>query len=145
MYTQSFNVPDAAGQPQVKPVGSTEPPELMAKFDARIDADGRIEPQDWMPEAYRKTLVRQISQHAHSEIVGMLPEGNWISRAPSLKRKAILIAKVQDEGGHGLYLYSAAETLGVAAVTICWMRCTAARPSTAASSTTPRSTGPTSA
>ena len=114
MYTQSFNVPDAAGQPQVKPVGSTEPPELMAKFDARIDADGRIEPQDWMPEAYRKTLVRQISQHAHSEIVGMLPEGNWISRAPSLKRKAILIAKVQDEGGHGLYLYSAAETLGVA-------------------------------
>lgn len=114
MYTQSFNVPDAAGQPQVKPVGSTEPPELMAKFDARIDADGRIEPQDWMPAAYRKTLVRQISQHAHSEIVGMLPEGNWISRAPSLKRKAILIAKVQDEGGHGLYLYSAAETLGVA-------------------------------
>ena len=114
MYTQSFNVPDDAGLKQVKPVASTEPPELMARFDARIDADGRIEPQDWMPEAYRKTLVRQISQHAHSEIVGMLPEGNWISRAPSLKRKAILIAKVQDEGGHGLYLYSAAETLGVA-------------------------------
>ena len=77
-----------------------------------MDADGKIEPQDWMPEAYRKTLVRQISQHAHSEIIGMQPEGHWISRAPSLKRKAILIAKVQDEGGHGLYLYSAAETLG---------------------------------
>jgi ring-1,2-phenylacetyl-CoA epoxidase subunit PaaA len=74
----------------------------MAAFEAKIDADGRIEPQDFMPEAYRKTLVRQISQHAHSEIVGMLPEGNWILRAPSLKRKAILIAKVQDEGGHGL-------------------------------------------
>jgi hypothetical protein len=85
---------------------------LQQRFDNRIDADGRIEPQDWMPEAYRKTLVRQISQHAHSEIVGMLPEGNWITRAPTLKRKAILLAKVQDEGGHGLYLYSAAETLG---------------------------------
>ena len=83
------------------------------QFQARIDADGRIEPKDWMPEAYRKTLIRQISQHAHSEIVGMLPEGNWITRAPSLKRKAILLAKVQDEAGHGLYLYSAAETLGV--------------------------------
>jgi len=81
-------------------------------FQARIDADVRIEPKDWMPDAYRKTLVRQISQHAHSEIVGMLPEGNWITRAPSLKRKAILLAKVQDEAGHGLYLYSAAETLG---------------------------------
>ncbi|MBT9498195.1 MAG: 1,2-phenylacetyl-CoA epoxidase subunit A, partial [Zoogloea sp.] len=112
MYTQSFNVPDQAGQKTVAVTPSTENPELMARFDARIDADGRIEPQDWMPEAYRRTLVRQISQHAHSEIVGMLPEGNWISRAPSLKRKAILIAKVQDEGGHGLYLYSAAETLG---------------------------------
>src|SRR3989442_1599834 len=87
-------------------------PEEQA-FQARIDADVKIEPKDWMPEAYRKTLVRQISQHAHSEIVGMLPEGNWITRAPSLKRKAILMAKVQDEGGHGLYLYSAAETLGV--------------------------------
>ncbi|RZK34536.1 MAG: 1,2-phenylacetyl-CoA epoxidase subunit A [Hymenobacter sp.] len=83
------------------------------QFQARIDADGRIEPKDWMPDAYRKTLIRQISQHAHSEIVGMLPEGNWITRAPSLKRKAILLAKVQDEAGHGLYLYSAAETLGV--------------------------------
>jgi ring-1,2-phenylacetyl-CoA epoxidase subunit PaaA len=95
------------------PISST-PQEvaLQAAFDAKLDADHKIEPRDWMPSAYRKTLVRQISQHAHSEIVGMLPEGNWISRAPSLKRKAILLAKVQDEGGHGLYLYSAAETLG---------------------------------
>lgn len=85
---------------------------LEAHFQAKIDADIRIEPKDWMPEPYRKTLVRQISQHAHSEIVGMLPEGNWITRAPSLKRKAILLAKVQDEAGHGLYLYAAAETLG---------------------------------
>jgi ring-1,2-phenylacetyl-CoA epoxidase subunit PaaA len=82
-------------------------------FQQKIDAEIKIEPKDWMPEAYRKTLIRQISQHAHSEIVGMLPEGNWISRAPSLKRKAILIAKVQDEAGHGLYLYSACETLGI--------------------------------
>ncbi|SNS01539.1 1,2-phenylacetyl-CoA epoxidase subunit PaaA [Hymenobacter mucosus] len=82
------------------------------QFQARIDADMRIEPKDWMPDAYRKTLIRQISQHAHSELVGMLPEGNWITRAPSLKRKSILLAKVQDEAGHGLYLYSAAETLG---------------------------------
>jgi len=82
-------------------------------FQERIDRDVKIEPRDWMPEGYRKTLVRQISQHAHSEIVGQLPEGNWITRAPSLKRKAILLAKVQDEAGHGLYLYSAAETLGV--------------------------------
>jgi ring-1,2-phenylacetyl-CoA epoxidase subunit PaaA len=84
-----------------------------ARFQARLDADQRIEPGDWMPAPYRKTLVRQISQHAHSEIIGMQPEGNWITRAPSLRRKAILIAKVQDEAGHGLYLYSAAETLGV--------------------------------
>ena len=89
-----------------------EPVELLAAFEARVAADEFIEPKDWMPEAYRRTLIRQISQHAHSEVVGMLPEGNWISRAPSLRRKAILIAKVQDEGGHGLYLYSAAETLG---------------------------------
>ena len=82
-------------------------------FQSKIDKEIKIEPKDWMPEAYRKTNIRQISQHAHSEIVGMLPEGNWISRAPSLKRKAILIAKVQDEAGHGLYLYSAAETLGI--------------------------------
>lgn len=82
-------------------------------FQGKIDTEIKIEPKDWMPDAYRKTNVRQISQHAHSEVVGMLPEGNWISRAPSLKRKAILLAKVQDEAGHGLYLYSAAETLGV--------------------------------
>ena len=86
---------------------------LQIRFDAKLDAQLKIEPQDWMPNAYRKTLIRQISQHAHSEIIGMQPEGNWISRAPSLKRKAILLAKVQDEAGHGLYLYSAAETLGV--------------------------------
>jgi ring-1,2-phenylacetyl-CoA epoxidase subunit PaaA len=83
------------------------------QFQARIDQEIRIEPKDWMPEKYRQTLIRQISQHAHSEIVGMLPEGNWITRAPSLRRKATLIAKVQDEAGHGLYLYSAAETLGI--------------------------------
>jgi ring-1,2-phenylacetyl-CoA epoxidase subunit PaaA len=83
------------------------------KFQDKVDQDIRIEPRDWMPEAYRKTLIRQISQHAHSEIVGMLPEANWITRAPTLKRKATLIAKVQDEAGHGLYLYSAAETLGI--------------------------------
>jgi ring-1,2-phenylacetyl-CoA epoxidase subunit PaaA len=91
---------------------STEDPDKLAAFEARVAADEFIEPKDWMPEAYRRTLTRQISQHAHSEIVGMLPEGNWISRAPSLRRKAILLAKVQDEAGHGLYLYSAAETLG---------------------------------
>lgn len=82
------------------------------KFQAKIDNEIKIEPKDWMPDSYRKTLIRQISQHAHSEIVGMLPEGNWISRAPSLRRKVALLAKVQDEAGHGLYLYSAAETLG---------------------------------
>lgn len=87
-------------------------PDFEKKFQEIIDREIKIEPKDWMPEAYRKTNLRQISQHAHSEIVGMLPEGNWISRAPSLKRKAILIAKVQDEAGHGLYLYCAAETLG---------------------------------
>jgi ring-1,2-phenylacetyl-CoA epoxidase subunit PaaA len=86
--------------------------ELNAQFQAKIDNEIRIEPKDWMPEEYRKTLIRQISQHAHSEIVGMLPEGNWITRAPNLRRKAVLLAKVQDEAGHGLYLYSAVETLG---------------------------------
>ena len=86
---------------------------LNKQFEAYIASDKKIEPKDWMPDAYRETLVRQISQHAHSEVVGMLPEGNWITRAPSLKRKAILLAKVQDEAGHGLYLYSACETLGV--------------------------------
>ncbi len=93
-------------------IASTEDPDKLAAFEARVAADEFIEPKDWMPEAYRRTLTRQISQHAHSEIVGMLPEGNWITRAPSLRRKAILLAKVQDEAGHGLYLYSAAETLG---------------------------------
>jgi ring-1,2-phenylacetyl-CoA epoxidase subunit PaaA len=82
-------------------------------FQDKIDKEIKIEPKDWMPEKYRQTLIRQISQHAHSEIVGMLPEGNWITRAPNLRRKAILLAKVQDEAGHGLYLYSAAETLGI--------------------------------
>ncbi|MGW4122444.1 1,2-phenylacetyl-CoA epoxidase subunit PaaA [Nocardia sp. NPDC004711] len=86
--------------------------DLQAGFDATLDADQRIEPRDWMPDAYRATLIRQIAQHAHSEIIGMQPEGNWLTRAPSLRRKAILLAKVQDEAGHGLYLYSAAETLG---------------------------------
>jgi ring-1,2-phenylacetyl-CoA epoxidase subunit PaaA len=111
MYTQamdSLSKDDAAR----KPVRSAEELQLEQGFDRRIDAGDFIEAKDWMPEHYRKTLVRQISQHAHSEIVGMLPEGNWITRAPTLKRKAILLAKVQDEGGHGLYLYSAAETLG---------------------------------
>ncbi|HRH99416.1 MAG TPA: 1,2-phenylacetyl-CoA epoxidase subunit A [Saprospiraceae bacterium] len=88
-------------------------PDLESRFQARIDAEDKIEPKDWMPEEYRKTLIRQISQHAHSEVVGMLPEGNWVTRAPSLKRKAVLLAKIQDEAGHGLYLYSACETLGV--------------------------------
>ena len=112
MYTQALDTDQAqAGiQTPVTPDGS---PAQRTAFEARIDADAKVEPQDWMPEAYRKTLIRQISQHAHSEIVGMLPEGNWIARAPSLKRKAILLAKVQDECGHGLYLYGAAETLGV--------------------------------
>jgi ring-1,2-phenylacetyl-CoA epoxidase subunit PaaA len=86
--------------------------ELEQHFDETIAHDRRIEPRDWMPEAYRKTMIRQIAQHAHSEIIGMQPEGNWITRAPSLRRKAILLAKVQDEAGHGMYLYSAAETLG---------------------------------
>ncbi|WP_417554439.1 1,2-phenylacetyl-CoA epoxidase subunit PaaA [Microbacterium sp.] len=87
--------------------------DALARFDEHVAHEQRIEPRDWMPEAYRKTLIRQISQHAHSEIIGMQPEGNWITRAPSLKRKAILMAKVQDEAGHGLYLYSAAQTLGI--------------------------------
>src|ERR1700719_313567 len=102
MYSQALNTQDA----------STDTSELAERFQARIDAEERIEPNDWMPEAYRRTLVRQISQHAHSEIVGMLPEGNWLTRAPTLRRKAALLAKVQDECGHGLYLYAAAETLG---------------------------------
>lgn len=105
MYTQALNSSDGEDR-------HIEDAERAAQFQARIDAEERIEPNDWMPAAYRKTLTRQISQHAHSEIVGMLPEGNWITRAPSLRRKAALLAKVQDECGHGLYLYAAAETLG---------------------------------
>ncbi|OYX15418.1 MAG: 1,2-phenylacetyl-CoA epoxidase subunit A [Rhizobiales bacterium 32-66-8] len=106
MYTQALNAnPDAADR-------NLEDAALSARFQERVDAEERIEPNDWMPAAYRKTLTRQISQHAHSEIVGMLPEGNWITRAPSLRRKAALLAKVQDECGHGMYLYAAAETLG---------------------------------
>jgi len=109
MYTQGLDQPgggDTAGR-------TGETAAQLDAFQARIDAEDKIEPKDWMPEAYRRTLIRQISQHAHSEIIGMQPEGNWLTRAPTLKRKAILLAKVQDEAGHGLYLYSAAETLGV--------------------------------
>ncbi|MCE0506529.1 1,2-phenylacetyl-CoA epoxidase subunit A [Roseivivax sp. GX 12232] len=103
MYAQMVKSDPTEGEPT---------PEEQA-FQARIDAGEKIEPKEWMPEGYRKTLIRQIGQHAHSEIVGQLPEGNWITRAPTLERKQILLAKVQDEAGHGLYLYSAAETLGV--------------------------------
>lgn len=106
MYTQGL---DQAGQAN----STEESSERLAAFQQRVDAEEKIEAKDWMPSAYRRTLIRQISQHAHSEIIGMQPEGNWLTRAPSLKRKAILLAKVQDEAGHGLYLYSAAETLGV--------------------------------
>src|SRR5271170_2923784 len=105
MYTQALNARETTA-------AAVEDADKLAAFQARVDAEQRIEPNDWMPAAYRRTLTRQISQHAHSEIVGMLPEGNWITRAPSLRRKAALLAKVQDEGGHGLYLYAAAETLG---------------------------------
>lgn len=110
MYTQSLieNLDSKEGSPRF-----VENPAYEAEFNAKLAKGDFIEAKDWMPVGYRKTLVRQISQHAHSEIVGMLPEGNWITRAPSLKRKAILLAKVQDEGGHGLYLYAAAETMGV--------------------------------
>jgi ring-1,2-phenylacetyl-CoA epoxidase subunit PaaA len=116
MYGNDFSAPErgattppGAASPGAPADQGDQPP----GFQELIDADGRIEPRDAMPEAYRKTLIRQIAQHAHSEIIGMQPEGNWISRAPSLRRKAILMAKVQDEAGHGLYLYAAAETLGV--------------------------------
>lgn len=108
MYTQAIDT-DPVGAKSAAAAASA----ADEAFLARVAQDEKIEPQDWMPEAYRKTLIRQISQHAHSEVVGMLPEGGWITRAPSLKRKEILLAKVQDEGGHGLYLYAAAETLGV--------------------------------
>src|ERR1700727_834905 len=107
MYTQALDTQSAETAAQL------DESALEERFLARVDAEEKIEPKDWMPVRYRNTLIRQISQHAHSEIVGMLPEGNWITRAPTLKRKTILIAKVQDEGGHGAYLYSAAETLGV--------------------------------
>jgi ring-1,2-phenylacetyl-CoA epoxidase subunit PaaA len=112
MYGNDFTAPSEQPEPgPAQPVeGSAEG---LEEFDRVIAADGRIEPRDAMPEAYRKSLIRQIAQHAHSEIIGMQPEGNWITRAPSLRRKAILMAKVQDEAGHGLYLYAAAETLGV--------------------------------
>ncbi|BAI75988.1 phenylacetic acid degradation protein (plasmid) [Azospirillum sp. B510] len=109
MYTQGLDAKTEQAA-QSSPRLVTEEDRL---FQERIDAEEKIEPRDWMPEGYRRTLVRQIAQHAHSEIVGMLPEGNWITRAPTLRRKVALLAKVQDEGGHGLYLYSAAETLGV--------------------------------
>ncbi|MDH3481688.1 MAG: 1,2-phenylacetyl-CoA epoxidase subunit A, partial [Gammaproteobacteria bacterium] len=109
MYTQGL---DQAEKKEAGGAGK-ESAEQLAAFQARIDVEEKIEAKDWMPEAYRRTLIRQISQHAHSEIIGMQPEGNWLTRAPTLKRKAILLAKVQDEAGHGLYLYSAAETLGV--------------------------------
>ena len=112
MYTQAMDTMGKEMAEAPKALRSAEELALQERFDARIDEGGFIEAKDWMPENYRKTLLRQISQHAHSEIVGMLPEGNWIGRAPTLKRKAILLAKVQDEGGHGLYLYAAAETLG---------------------------------
>jgi ring-1,2-phenylacetyl-CoA epoxidase subunit PaaA len=106
MYTQGLNEKDSGK-------GAVEDAAKLARFQAKCDAEDKIEPNDWMPQAYRKTLVRQISQHAHSEIIGMQPEGNWVTRAPSLRRKAGLLAKVQDEAGHGLYLYAAAETLGI--------------------------------
>lgn len=108
MYTQGLNTGPESGERHIEDAA------MLQRFQERIDAEDRIEPNDWMPEAYRRTLVRQISQHAHSEIIGMQPEGNWITRAPSLRRKAALLAKIQDECGHGLYLYAAAETLGVA-------------------------------
>ena len=108
----SVDVEDRAISKAAAAAGVAEDPQRLAAFEARVAADQFIEPKDWMPDAYRRTLVRQISQHGHSEIVGMLPEGNWITRAPTLRRKAILLAKVQDEAGHGLYLYCAAETLG---------------------------------
>ncbi|MHB8529406.1 MAG: 1,2-phenylacetyl-CoA epoxidase subunit PaaA [Caulobacteraceae bacterium] len=110
MYTTDLRSKEARNAAEAV---AAEPEALVEAFEERVAADAFIEPRDWMPQAYRRTLIRQISQHAHSEVVGMLPEGNWITRAPSLRRKAILLAKVQDEGGHGLYLYCAAETLGV--------------------------------
>ncbi len=112
MYTTDLRTKEQKQKDQQNSLATVTEDDIA--FQARIDDDQFIEPKDYMPEAYRKTLIRQIAQHAHSEIVGMLPEGNWVTRAPSLRRKLILIAKIQDEAGHGLYLYSAAETLGVA-------------------------------
>ena len=109
MYTQALNEKEAGNGEK----SGSEDATKLARFQAIVDAEDKIEPNDWMPAAYRRTLQRQISQHAHSEIIGMQPEGNWLTRAPSLKRKAAALAKVQDEAGHGLYLYSAAETLGM--------------------------------
>src|SRR4051794_37430635 len=106
MYTQGLD--------QAEPLGEEDLSRLSERFEAKVAAEEKVEPTDWMPDAYRTLLTRQIAQHAHSEIVGMLPEGNWITRAPSLRRKGVLLAKVQDEAGHGLYLYAAAETIGVA-------------------------------
>ncbi len=108
MYGASFGNDEDA-----QAVNKDGTPEQQQHFQDILDADGKVEPRDWMPEAYRQTMIRQIAQHAHSEIIGMQPEGNWITRAPSLRRKAILMAKVQDEAGHGQYLYSAMETLGM--------------------------------
>ncbi len=115
MYTQALNA-DESQRDQTLPAPDAA---KLARFQAVIDAEDKIEPNDWMPDAYRRTLQRQISQHAHSEIIGMQPEGNWLTRAPSLKRKATLLAKIQDEAGHGLYLYSAAETLGLSREAYC--------------------------
>jgi ring-1,2-phenylacetyl-CoA epoxidase subunit PaaA len=109
MYTQGLDQKDKSPAKR----DALDTPEQLEAFQRRIDDEEKIEPKDWMPEKYRRTLIRQMSQHAHSEIIGMQPEGNWLTRAPTLKRKAILLAKIQDEGGHGLYLYSATETLGV--------------------------------
>ena len=113
MYTTDLRTEEEKRRAAMREQAIQEDPEKLKAFEERIARDEFIEPKDWMPEAYRRTLIRQISQHAHSEIIGMLPEGNWITRAPNLRRKLILLAKVQDEAGHGLYLYSAAETLGV--------------------------------
>src|SRR5262245_46879982 len=107
VYTQGLNVQEGSQ------AAAAEDADKLARFQAKIDAELKIEPNDWMPEGYRRTLIRQISQHAHSEIIGMQPEGNWLTRAPSLRRKVGLLAKVQGEAGHGLYLYAAAETLGL--------------------------------
>jgi ring-1,2-phenylacetyl-CoA epoxidase subunit PaaA len=109
VYTQGL---DQQGKAQEGP-RDNESAERLEAFQKRVDAEEKIEAKDWMPEAYRRTLVRQISQHAHSEIIGMQPEGNWLTRAPTLRRKCILLAKVQDEAGHGLYLYSAGEIFSI--------------------------------